>query len=131
MLVDKGSSKINHYFWQCLQCRKKVSIHRRSFLERSHLSLRVLLAIIFLFSFKLPLNLGEKLLNGLRSKCADRLVKICHEVMSTRLRHKPIKRGCIGKIIETDESKFGKTIQFMKNAKSWLWGLSCHRARHK
>ena len=128
------SLKVDLYFWQCLQCMKKVSILHGSFFERSRLSLRVLLAIVNLSAFKLPLQLCMKPLNGLVSqRVLIDWFNFCREVMSMRLWREPIQLGGIGNIIEIDESKFGKKRKYNhgKNAESRLLGLWCRIARHK
>ena len=54
----RNSSKTDQYFWRCLHCKRKFSIRHGSFFKQSHLNLRVLLvAIIYLFSLKIPLNI--------------------------------------------------------------------------
>ena len=109
----KDSAKNDKYFWRCSQCKKKYSIRRSSFFEGSHLSLQVLLTIVYLFSLKIPLYICEKLLSGLVShRVLIDWFNFCREVMAMNIRGNPIKLGGPGKIVEIDESKFGKKRKY-------------------
>jgi len=64
------------------------------FIEQSHLNLRVLLAIIYLFSLKIPLKICEKLFCIVVSnRVLIDWFNFCRDVMAMRLRRNPIKLG--------------------------------------
>ena len=123
----KDSAKNDKYFWRRSQCKKKYSIRRGSFFEGSHLSLQVLLTIVYLFSLKIPLYICEKLLSGLVShRVLIDWFNFCRDVMAMNIRRNPIKLGGPGKIVEIDESKFGKKRKYnrgrMPNPGFWVFG---------
>ena len=109
LLHDK--SRADGYIWRCnnRNCKTQHSIRKFSFFSGSHLSLQQILKIVYYWSYKYPLEIVAHE-SGLTPKTLVDFFNFCREVCSVVVEEQsePIAIGGVGKVVEIDESKFGK-----------------------
>ena len=106
MKICKRSAAIDGYYFVCL-CGKTKNIRKGSWLEKSHLSLSQVFIVINLWSKNCELQTVEKLAS-ISSKTASKLNKFLYEVVLSMAEANSEPIGGKGKIVEIDESKFGR-----------------------
>ena len=103
LMGDNGS---DGQIFRCKRCLKKKSIRRKSFFERSKLSIIVLLYIVYFFSTGTCVTECIKHLKGLiGNKCLIQWFTYLREICSLYLIHdNNVKLGGPGKVVQIDES---------------------------
>ena len=121
--------KTDGYMFRCSHCRKKTSIREDSFFAKSHLSLRVIMAVIFFFVRDVPAVTIQAMLPGRISEPAlvDWL-NFCRDIWSFYMLQHPIQLGGAAEIVEIDESKWGKKRKYNRGAVRneggpWIFGM--------
>ena len=95
--------------WRCSnkKCTFKCVIRKHSFFSGSHLSIQLIVKIIYFWSHRYPnhIVLHETRLN---ERTVVDFFNFCREVCSVVLEEQSEPIGGPGKVVEIDESKFGK-----------------------
>ena len=96
--------------WKCTnrKCNKKVSVRKGSWLEGSHMSLEQILLFTYMWVWKFEQQI---IMRECRIGSPNTVVdwcNFCREVCATVLEMKSEPIGGVGKVVEIDESKFGK-----------------------
>ena len=105
----KSTRAADGHIWSCSyrKCTNKISFRRCSFFERSHLSIAVILQLVYYWIYKYPQHIVLQEL-GVSKKTVVDFYNFCREVCSVVLQKEAEPIGGPGKIVEIDESKFGK-----------------------
>jgi transposase-like protein len=103
----RQAQKSDGAHWQCSKCKRSISIRNKSWFSGSHLSLSDILKITWMWVHKVPAaTICVEV--GVAEHTAADWASFCREVCGLFLRNKSEKIGGPGKIVEIDESKFGK-----------------------
>ena len=105
----RDASKADGAMYRCKYCRKKYSLRYKSFFFGSHLPLRVILVIIYLWINRLRVAQVLGLLAGkvVSNHTVIDWYNFCRDVCSECLITNPIKLGGVGDIVEIDETHLG------------------------
>ena len=105
----RDASKADGAMHRCKYCRKKYSLRYKSFFFGSHLPLRVILVIIYLWINRLRVGQVLGLLAGevVSNHTVIDWYNFCRDVCSEYLITNPIKLGGVGDIVEIDETHLG------------------------
>jgi len=95
--------------WHCTnrKCSAKNSIRKYSFFSRSHLPLATITKLVYYWTYKYPQEIILHEL-GLSTKTVVNFYNFCREVCKVVLEEQSEPIGGPGKVVEIDESKFGK-----------------------
>ena len=109
-LVRDASYSKDEMVWKCTnrKCNKKVSVRKGSWLEGSHLTLEQILKFTYMWVWRCD---QEFIMRECRMGSCSTIVDWCsfaREVCATILEVESQPIGGVGKIVEIDESKFGK-----------------------
>ncbi len=105
---DRGC--LDGFIWRCRKCGRSKSCRFRSFFEHSHLSMRQLLALLYMFTNQLPVGHAGNLL-GLSTRTTIDWYQYFRNICSWALMQPDVcqpKFGGIDCIIEIDESVISK-----------------------
>ena len=107
--TDKSFSQDGIY-WRCnnSSCRKKISIRKNSWFEKSHMSLESILKLTYYWVYKYPEELLMHELKIGSDHTAVDWYNFAREVCVEVLERNSEQIGGPGEIVEIDESKFGK-----------------------
>lgn len=116
LLLDQ--TVLDKYKWICLnnvsvrkqkrrRCRYSVSIRKNTFIEGSHLSLGQIATFICCWVDNMPLNVIRKHVRIAEHTSVD-FGNFCREVVFDYLFSSSAPLGGPGKVVEIDESKFGR-----------------------
>ena len=122
------NSKADGYFWRCNFCKSTKGVRQGSFFESQKLRLPVLLTILYLFANGIS---GSQASSMLESECHSNSVydwyNLYRDLMSRSLLEIPVQLGGIGKIVEIDESKWGRKRKYHVGRgtaySQWIFGL--------
>ena len=105
--TDKSAAE--GQIWRCTnrKCTFKCSVRKHSFFSGSHLSVDVIVQIIYFWTYKYPNHIVVHE-TRLSEKTIVDFFNFCREVCSVVLEEKSEAIGGPGKVVEIDESKFGK-----------------------
>ena len=109
LVEDKSYSK-DGVVWRCTnrKCNKKVSIREGSWFSGSHLLLEQIVKLTYYWVYSLPNDhISRELKIGSEHTLVD-WKNFAREVCLEILQQDNCKIGGIGKVVEIDESKFGK-----------------------
>ena len=111
------------FVWRCTkkECGYKISVRAGSWFERSHLTLQQVVKLTYYWVYK---TRQETVRRELRIGCEETLVdwyNLCREVCSEVLIKEDAQIGGTGKIVEIDESKFGKRKYHKGRRKDGVW----------
>ncbi len=102
-------SRKDKYWFRCSRCRKKTSIRDGSFFSKSHLSLTVLVSVIYFFVLDIPVKTILDLLDhDLSKKAVIDWYNFCRDICTEFLQRNPPLLGGLGVVVEIDESKFSR-----------------------
>ena len=109
-LVRDASYSKDEMVWKCTnrKCNKKVSVRKGSWLEGSHLTLEQILKFSYMWVWRCD---QEFIMRECCMGSCSTIVDWCsfaREVCATILEVESQPIGGVGKIVEIDESKFGK-----------------------
>lgn len=109
-LVKDASYSKDEYVYKCTnrKCNKKVSVRKGSWFESSHMTLEQVLKFTYMWVWRCE---QQFIMRECRIGSFSTIVDWCHfsrEVCATILETESGPIGGIGKIVEIDESKFGK-----------------------
>jgi len=113
-ILMQDKSKADRQFWRCSNRHRfaKISICKHSFFSQSHLSISTILKLVYcwMHNYAQYIALHE---TALSKKTVIDFYNFCREVCSVMLDKQSQPIGGPGKIVEIDESMFGKrnTIQ--------------------
>ena len=95
--------------WRCTnrKCSAKNSIRKYSFFSGSHLPLATITKLVYYWTYKYPQEIILHEL-GLSTKTVVNFYNFCREVCKVVLEKQSEPIGGPGKVVEIDESKFGK-----------------------
>jgi len=105
----QDSSAPDNQIWHCSnrRCHYQVNVRKHSLFAGSHLSFSNISQIIYFWVNKYPQRIViDKL--GIGHTTVVDFYKFWHDVCSTVLQEQSEQIGGLGKIVEIDESKFGK-----------------------
>lgn len=122
------NSKIDGYFWRCNSCKCTKGLRQGSFFESQKLRLSVLLTILYLFSNGVS---GSQASLMLHSECHPNSIydwyNLYRDFMSKSLLETPVQLGGVGKVVEIDESKWGRKqknhVGRVAAYSQWIFGL--------
>ena len=99
----------NVYRWRCCirLCRSSTSIRSGSWFSHSHLSIEQILELTFCWSEELPLKTAVKW-SRVTEKTVIDWFNFCRDTCAEYLHNHSTPIDGLGKIVEIDESKFGK-----------------------
>ena len=105
----KDNSAPDGHIWHCSnrRCRYKVTVRKHSFFAGSHLSFATISKVIYFWAHKYPQEIVIHELQISHTTVVD-FYNFCREVCSIVLERDSEPIGGPGKIVEIDESKFGK-----------------------
>ena len=111
------------FVWRCTkkECGYKISVRAGSWFKRSHLTLQQVVKLTYYWVYK---TRQETVRRVLRIGCEETLVdwyNLCREVCSEVLIKEDAQIGGTGKIVEIDESKFGKRKYHKGRRKDGVW----------
>ena len=97
----------DNYTWRCRnsRCRKMLSIRHGSFFEKSKLSLKNWLHVIYLWAVDTPLKTTVEAI-GISARTTVNLYNFLRDVCSWKLLQQPILLGGPGVIVQIDKSLF-------------------------
>ena len=107
--IRQDRSAPDGQIWRCSnkKCTFKCAIRKHSFFSGSHLSIETIVKIIYFWTYKYPNNIVVH-----ESRLHERTVvdfyNFCREVCCVILEEQSEGIGGPGKVVEIDESKFGK-----------------------
>ena len=107
--LRKDSSKSDSFVWRCTRkiCGFKVSIREGSWFAKSKLSLETITKLTYYWVYKLPQEFVRREL-GLGEHTSVDWNNFCREVCCEIVQLDCEKIGGPGRVVEIDESKFGK-----------------------
>ena len=123
-LAIKDASCNDRFLWCCPHFRRKIFIvkgqffsseviYRLKYWSNPKKGVSHYLAIIYLFSLKIPVNVCEKLPHRFVSyRVLIDWFNFCRKIKSMYLGGSPVKLGGKGKTVEIDKSKFGKKRKY-------------------
>ena len=111
------------FVWRCTkkECGYKISVRAGSWFEQSHLTLQQVVKLTYYWVYK---TRQDTVRRELRINCEETIVdwyNLCREVCSEVLEKDSAKIGGPGKIVEIDESKFGKRKYHKGRRKDGIW----------
>jgi len=105
----QDKTKADDKVWRCdnRNCTVKFSVRNHSFFSGSKLSLEQITKLIYFWTYKYPqeIVLHE---TGLSNHSVIDFYNFCREVCSVIVEEQSEPIGGVGKVVEIDESKFGK-----------------------
>lgn len=121
-------SKVDGYFWRCNSCKRTKGVRVGSFFEEQKLKLSVLLTLLYLFSNGISGSQAASMLhNEVHSNSVYDWYNLYRDLMSKSLLEKPVQLGGIDKIVEIDESKWGRKHKYHRGKGTaytqWIFGL--------
>jgi hypothetical protein len=93
--------------WRCGRCAREVSVRCGSFASGSRLSLCLLMKILFWWTLKLPQNVVAEQVS-VNVETVGKWFRFCRQICVKFMSDHPPLLGGVGKIVEVDESVFGK-----------------------
>ena len=116
--LQKNNSKADHCYWKCKRfimendkkklCNGNRSARSNSWFFKSKLAIGEILLFTYHWWYETPSNL-LKLEYGFAAHTIVDWSSFCREVAIDQVMNNPEKIGGEGKIVEIDESKFGKS----------------------
>jgi len=108
-LRQDKSLKADGQLWRCTnkKCSAKISIRKYSVFSGSHLPLATITKLIYYWTYKYPQEIVLHEL-GLGTHAVVDFYNFCREVCQVVLEEQSEPIGGPGKVVEIDESKFGK-----------------------
>ena len=111
------------FVWRCTkkECGYKISIRAGSWFENSHLTLQQVVKLTYYWVYK---TRQETVKRELKISCDETVVdwyNFCREVCSEVIEKENVKVGGPGKVVEIDESKFGKRKYHKGRRKDGVW----------
>ena len=122
LVEDKSYSK-DGVVWRCTnrKCNKKVSIREESWFSGSHLLLEQIVKLTYYWVYSLPKDhISRELKIGSEHTLVD-WENFAREVCLENLQQDNCKIGGIGKVVEIDESKFGKSKYHRGKRVDGIW----------
>lgn len=123
--IKKNAQKKEGLIWSCTKktCYQTYSVRHNSWFEASHLNIATILKLTFLWCHKLPQKFVTSEFD-LSSATSVDWYNMCREVCICVLEDDNKQIGGPGKVVEIDESKFGKR-KFHKGRRvdgCWVFG---------
>lgn len=111
------------FVWRCTkkECGYKISVRAGSWFENSHLTLQQVIKLTYYWVHKYR---QDTVVRELKINCAETVVdwyNLCREVCSEVIGSENVKVGGPGKVVEIDESKFGKRKYHKGRRKDGVW----------
>ncbi|CAC5386562.1 unnamed protein product [Mytilus coruscus] len=125
----RQSEKVDQCVFRCSKGRTKYSIRQDSFFSCSHLPLKTILTVMYLFMMKVPMKTMMKMLLGISSKTMVDWFNLCRDICSWRILEDIYKLGeDEDDIVEIHESKFGRKRKYAKESTrnqegTWVFGM--------
>uniref|UniRef100_A0A0L8FX66 ISXO2-like transposase domain-containing protein n=1 Tax=Octopus bimaculoides TaxID=37653 RepID=A0A0L8FX66_OCTBM len=103
MDIRPSQRATNGMEWRCRNCRKRVSIRKNTFVEKSKLSVYQILHIIFDIIFEMPVT-SSMCPNNVSKVTAIQWYEHCREICSQKLLKDKKKLGGPNHVVKVDES---------------------------
>lgn len=126
----KYQQNVDGYRWRCRPCNFTKSIRSGSFFERSHLSLKLILRLIYRWCDDYPGTKIAKELEINRATTVTDWMNFCRDVCVAWVQDNPVELGgldeetLLPKIVEIDESNFFKRKynRGRRRRSKWVFG---------
>ena len=105
----KDKRRADNYSWRCSNCNCGYhhTLRKHSFFSGSKLSLEKILKIVYYWTYQYPQDIVIHE-TGLSNHTVIDFFNFCREVCSVIIKEHSEPIGGVGKVVEIDESKFGK-----------------------
>lgn len=123
----KASKRIDGFLWRCSSCRSSLSIRKDSFIEKSHLTIKKILIIIFCWSLELPQTIIRKEIDDADTHTVVEWSNFIREICEEDLANHPIMLGGIDeetnqpKEVEIDDLYFFESKYNRGRVKNGVW----------
>ena len=128
MNFQADSTTMDEFRWRCKnsRCRKTRSIRANSFFDNSHLSIKQIIFIIYLWSKGYSLKLATDELKITKKTMID-WYRFCRDMVVFHYQNEDpdsSKIGGVGEIVEIDESVFSKRKYYRGRVvkETWVFG---------
>ena len=129
--VRQKNSIADGYIWQCSSCKTNVSIRKGTVFEKSRLPLKTIFEIMRVWAAGIPGHQASTLVPSASKTAIYHWFKVCRSIITRRINKDKVyftgKDVEINKIVQIDESSFGKSNKYHRGKKFknyWMFGIS-------